>query len=194
MSPHRTASRPSCDPQIPRKGDLTYPLHVLSEVHYTKAIYIHYVRPSASTVAEIQPHYTFVPGIIALSATDTMRRGVDSPDEEEGGFEMENNPKRRYTSQWGHWRGPDFEDTAIYQRKKWQQFFDTFKRDPNTVLTPHGVVGGNGRVFDAASAAYATAHAPLARRLKGRHLQMIAFGGSIGTCACWDLNMRSDYS
>lgn len=37
--------------------------------------------------------------------------------------------------------------------------------------------------FDLAAANYSTAHSSLARELKGRHLQMIAIGGSIGT-AC----------
>jgi len=35
--------------------------------------------------------------------------------------------------------------------------------------------------FDLAAANYSTAHTSLARELKGRHLQMIAIGGSIGT-------------
>ena len=48
---------------------------------------------------------------------------------------------------------------------------NSFKRD---------TWGADGRVFDAQKAARATAESPLVRRLKGRHLQMIAFGGSIG--------------
>jgi amino acid transporter len=109
-----------------------------------------------------------------------MRRD-DFQDDEEVGFEMKSNAKHRYTPQWGHWSGPEFEDDAMFRRKKWQRLWDTFKRDPNSALTPQGTVGGNGRVFDHKTAAYATANAPLARRLKGRHLQMIAFGGSIGS-------------
>ena len=37
-----------------------------------------------------------------------------------------------------------------------------------------------GRRFDSKLAAYNTANTSLVRRLKGRHLQMIAIGGSIG--------------
>ncbi|KAH9811193.1 General amino-acid permease GAP1, partial [Teratosphaeria destructans] len=43
------------------------------------------------------------------------------------------------------------------------RFVDSFKRDPNAHATPKGAIGADGRVFD------------------GRHLQMIAIGGSIGT-------------
>ncbi|KAI4153544.1 MAG: hypothetical protein LQ340_002260 [Diploschistes diacapsis] len=57
---------------------------------------------------------------------------------------------------------------------------NSFKRDPARSISRRDTWGADGRVFDAQKAARATAESPLVRRLKGRHLQMIAFGGSIG--------------
>ncbi|KAH0542247.1 hypothetical protein FGG08_003369 [Glutinoglossum americanum] len=76
---------------------------------------------------------------------------------------------------------PMYGDTEDAHRAIHVRILDSFKRDPNQHATHRGSIGADGRVFDAESAAAATASSPLARKLKGRHLQMIAIGGSIGT-------------
>ena len=75
---------------------------------------------------------------------------------------------------------PVFDDKFKNRANVPRRIIDSFRRDPNSRVTPSGVIGANGTVFDAEAAAHATADSPLARRLKGRHLQMIAIGGSIG--------------
>jgi len=76
---------------------------------------------------------------------------------------------------------PEIGTTEGHRASTWSRVFDSFKRDPNAHATPKGAVGANGKVFDVESAAANTADTGLQRKLKGRHLQMIAIGGSIGT-------------
>lgn len=75
-----------------------------------------------------------------------------------------------------------------------QRILSSFKRDTSSTFFPshhlghangpaaHSVPGhGAGPYYDLHLAAVASANTGLARKLKGRHLQMIAIGGSIGT-------------
>lgn len=68
-----------------------------------------------------------------------------------------------------------------------QRILDSFKRDPNAHVTGGHSAGADGSGFDIEQAAQNTAASPLQRRLKGRHLQMIAIGGSIGMVALFIL-------
>ena len=65
-----------------------------------------------------------------------------------------------------------------------RRFFDSFKPDPNAKATRVITTEAGAKVYDVEAAAAATAQSPLARKLKGRHLQMIAIGGSIGKDKC----------
>ncbi|KAI9053565.1 hypothetical protein LZ554_002519 [Drepanopeziza brunnea f. sp. 'monogermtubi'] len=74
-----------------------------------------------------------------------------------------------------------YEERTAFQQPYYKRVLESFKRDPALNITPNGVIGANGHVFHSELAAQNTANSPLARKLKGRHLQMIAIGGSIGT-------------
>lgn len=58
------------------------------------------------------------------------------------------------------------------------RILNSFKRDPGVYYsTP---AGGSRYEYDIVAATTATSSSRLQRRLKGRHLQMIAIGGSVG--------------
>lgn len=90
-------------------------------------------------------------------------------------------PSPSYSS--AHGTEPSYEEITVVHQSVPRRVLESFKRDPTLTVTPRGAVGADGRVFNPEDAAIATANSPLARKLKGRHLQMIAIGGSIGKYA-----------
>jgi amino acid transporter len=89
---------------------------------------------------------------------------------------------------YGNGDSPQFADTHETKAPWNRRFVDSFKRDPNAIVSkpneaidPHTGAPVQGRGgFDHAAAAERTANSGLAKKLKGRHMQMIAIGGSIG--------------
>jgi amino acid transporter len=78
------------------------------------------------------------------------------------------------------------EPTECDSPSAWNRLITSFSRAParhgeNDSLSSYNSYAFNGRLFNMSKANYNSANTALARELKNRHLQMIAFGGSIGT-------------
>ncbi|RMZ92649.1 hypothetical protein DV736_g75, partial [Chaetothyriales sp. CBS 134916] len=92
--------------------------------------------------------------------------------------------KKSWSPQMSSLSGPSTDEGSHFRvdRSVKDRFIDSFRRDPAASLTSHTSISNDyHKRFDAEAAAQATALSPLLRRLKGRHLQMMAIGGSIGT-------------
>lgn len=83
-------------------------------------------------------------------------------------------------------------------RGTWSRFIESFERDPDRRIAPKTAASRSRDVedanetdslhdgahyYDLQHATLVTSNPSLARKLKGRHLQMIAIGGSIGRSA-----------
>lgn len=70
-----------------------------------------------------------------------------------------------------------------------KRFVDSFRQDKGATVTPEGVIGADGKVF---APEEGVQYVPeLAHKLKTRHLQMIAIGGSIGMLALCSMHFGS---
>ncbi|KAF2157624.1 amino acid permease [Myriangium duriaei CBS 260.36] len=96
-------------------------------------------------------------------------------------MELEKGPIKSVSSSPSRNGLPEYGQQEKHSGYGWTHFVDGFRRDPSAHQTPKGTMGANGKVFDMEVAVANTSNSPLDRKLKGRHLQMIAIGGSIGT-------------
>ncbi|KAI9375455.1 amino acid permease-domain-containing protein [Aspergillus egyptiacus] len=75
---------------------------------------------------------------------------------------------------------PGYGETMTRRESLGQRIVQSFQRDPNAQVTAFASFSEGGG-YDIENAVEKAASSPLQRSLRGRHLQMIAIGGSIGT-------------
>lgn len=120
-------------------------------------------------------------------------------------------------------RSANYDEEDHHSQRLIRGWFDSFRRDPNRRITPASVIQGvavspkassmmqsSGTVerlpssswdkqhgshyYDLHAANLNTANTMLSRELKGRHLQMIAIGGSIGMYIHFEMTLTFVYS
>lgn len=107
---------------------------------------------------------------------------------------LANGESEMINGNWAATREPLYGAGGAPAQSRLRRWADSFRRDPKGRMTPkNAFVGGlsmgmggdrehqSRNYYDLRAANYRTAHPLLAKELKGRHLQMIAIGGSIGT-------------
>lgn len=114
------------------------------------------------------------------SAEDTM-----VPKDDHGPVPYKIEPSFTHSSSYTM-REPEYDDPLA---PRFDRFIDSFRRDPNSTFSAASHLEDPSRqlpmhngshYYDLHLATLENAHIGLSRRLKGRHLQMIAIGGSIG--------------
>ncbi|KAL4908130.1 hypothetical protein BDW74DRAFT_146900 [Aspergillus multicolor] len=75
---------------------------------------------------------------------------------------------------------PAYGESTSRRASLGHRVIESFQRDPNAHVTAFASFS-DGKAYDIENAAEKAANSPLQRSLRGRHLQMIAIGGSIGT-------------
>lgn len=66
---------------------------------------------------------------------------------------------------------------TVNKEPAFTRFVDSFRQAKGVTITPNGVLGADGKVVERGIGQTVP---PLAQKLRSRHLQMIAIGGSIG--------------